>query len=167
MRKVLLGVGAALALSGCDQIQDWIGMETEGNRTATNRTRTAAADDSLISNLQPIGPAQPGGDQAPPDGAPMDQSGPPQSPGGPGGAVDPSMLVGRWGDNGSCAQVIEFFANGTFRAANGGTGNWRISGDRLTMSGGSRSITLRLVEVTARRVRAQDQSGNIGESIRC
>lgn len=172
MRKVLLVIGAALALSGCDQIQDLIGMDTNDNRTAaSNRTRGAPADDALISNLQPIGQPGPGQDQGGGEGPPSDGGAqPPQMPppqDGATGTFDPSMLVGRWGDNGNCSQVIEFFANGTFRAANGGTGNWRIAGNRLTMSGGSRSITMTLIEVTPRRVRVRDPNGSMGESIRC
>lgn len=171
MRKVLLVIGTALALSGCDRIQDWLGVDADGNRTATNRTRTAAADDALISNLQPIGEPSPG-QEGPTDGPPSQgEEQQPQQPGAqdgpPSGAIDPSMLVGRWGDNGSCAQVIEFFANGTFRAANGGTGNWRIDGDRLTMFNGNRRVTLRLRSITARRVLAEDPNGSVGESIRC
>ena len=172
MRKLLLVVGATLALSGCDRIQGVIGMDGDGNGTAANRTRTAAADDALISNLQPIGEPGPGQDQGPTEGPPSQGEDQPQQPPGPqegppSGAIDPSMLVGRWGDNGSCAQVIEFFANGTFRAANGGTGNWRIDGDRLTMFNGNRRVTLRLRSITARRVVAEDQNGGVGESIRC
>ena len=173
MRKFLLVIGTALALSGCDRIQDLIGMDTDGNQTAANRTRTAAADDALISNLQPVGPQGPGQDQAPTDGPPSPGEEQPQQPPGPqetppsSGGIDPSMLVGRWGDNGNCSQVIEFFANGTFRAANGGTGNWRIDGDRLTMFNGNRRVTLRLRSVTARMVLAEDSNGNVGQSVRC
>lgn len=172
MRKLLLVVGATLALSGCDRIQGVIGMDGDGNGTAANRTRTAAADDALISNLQPIGEPGPGQDQGPTDGPPSQGEDQPQQPPGPqegppSGAIDPSMLVGRWGDNGSCAQVIEFFANGTFRAANGGTGNWRIDGDRLTMSG-DRGITVLRVSALGRgRLAIVNPDGSRGTSQRC
>jgi hypothetical protein len=169
LRRFLLTVGVALALSGCERIQGLIGMDTsDGNRTATNRTRSAAADDALISNLQPIAPS--GQDSAPAEAPPADgsdQPAPPPSQDGAAGGFDPAMLVGRWGDNGDCSQPIELFANGTFRGANGSTGNWRVSGNRLTMSGSSRSLTMQLLEVTPRRVRVRDSNGNVGVSTRC
>lgn len=169
-RFFMIGV-AALALAGCDQIAGLVGADEYNRNTGsgTNRSR-GAADDGLISNLQPVGPPT-GQDQQPGDqtGAPTDDQSE-QQPGdqtGPTGGIDPSMLVGRWGDNGRCEQAIEFFANGTFRAANGGTGNWRLDGDRLTMFNGNRRLILRIRSITAQQVVAEDAQGQRGTSIRC
>ena len=178
MKKILLVASAALALAGCDMIAGLVGAdEYEKNGSTTNRSRTAGGDDGLISNLQPVGPApgQTPPDQVPPDGQTGDQTGqpvPPEGPTGPpdvttGGGFDSSMLVGRWGDNGNCAQVIEFFANGTFQAPNGGRGNWRLVGDRLTLSAGSRNVSWRVQSISAQRIVARDSSGQMTMSIRC
>jgi hypothetical protein len=176
MTRFFLAMAAALTLAGCDMVGDWIGIENSSrNGSGTNRSRTAAADDGLISNLQPIGEPAADAGQAPPDAPPEDGSQPPTAPdgqvgpqdGAATGAIDPSMIVGRWGDNGNCAQVIQFMANGTFRAPNGGQGNWRLAGDRLTMFAGARSATFRLRSVTPQRIVAEDSSGQLSQSTRC
>ncbi|MGE0179622.1 MAG: hypothetical protein AB7O91_07370 [Sphingomonas sp.] len=172
MKRILLVAFAALSLSGCDMIAGWLGMDDRNaNRTATKDRQRGGGGDGVISNLQPIGEPPPGQSEGPPgdpgENGPPGQPMPPQGPGGSTGEIDPSMLVGRWGDNGRCDQAIEFFANGTFRAANGGRGNWRLDGDRLTMFNGNRRVTLRLRSVTPQRVVAEDPNGNVGASIRC
>ena len=48
--------------------------------------------------------------------------------------VTPSMLVGRWGDNGDCAKDIVINADGSFSSYAGGAGTWTLDGNMLTMA---------------------------------
>jgi len=162
-------ISALLVLGGCDYVQISLGGD-EANGAAAN-----------TSSVAPFAPP-PRNDQPPADGGvttsrslqppTADGSIPPggKDPGAggpPGEAVDPSFLVGRWGDEGTCASTIEFLGDGTFRAANGGRGNWRMEGDRLIFSGQGRSITLRLRIVNRDVVIGTDANGSSGRSQRC
>ena len=162
-------LGALLALGGCDYVQVGLGGNeaSESNEVATNATiplpppprneaRPADAGVTTSRSLQPRVPG--GGDPA---------GGKDPNAGAEGPPVDPAYLVGRWGDEGSCASMIEFFRDGTFRAANGGRGNWRIEGDRLIFSGQGRTITLRLRILSQDVVIGTDANGNNGRSQRC
>lgn len=164
-------LGALLVLAGCDYVQVSLGGNEANEATANsaiavppppgprNDAQPADAGVTTSRSLQPRAPdgADPLGGKDPNAGA----------EGPPGAAVDPAFLVGRWGDEGSCASMIEFFENGTFRAANGGRGNWRIEGDRLVFSGQGRAITLRLRVLSRDVVIGTDASGNSGRSQRC
>lgn len=79
-----------------------------------------------------------------------------------------SPVVGRWADiSTSCATPVELFGNGTFRAADGSRGHWRIEGDRLTITIAERVFNFRLVSVTRDRIVTVDDNGQRGESVRC
>jgi hypothetical protein len=170
MKRRTALLGALLALSGCDYVQVSLGGN-EANEAAANRSiaappplprndaRPADAGVTTSRSLQP---------RAPDNADPLGSKDPDAGAGGPpGAAVDPAYLVGRWGDEGSCASMIEFFPNGTFRAANGGRGNWRIEGDRLIFSGAGRAITLRLRIISQDVVIGTDANGAGGRSQRC
>ena len=171
MARAVLAIVAALALSGCDKIGEMLGIDaSDTNRSASNGSGGSGGD-GLIANLQPVdGAAPPGQDEGQPNG--MQEAGPgeemPPGPqdGMPGG-IDPSQLIGRWGDNGNCAQAVQFFANYTFIAPNGGRGNWRLNGDRLTLFSGERSATFRLRSIDSQRLVVEDSNGQTSESIRC
>jgi len=167
MARAVLVFVAALALSGCDRIGEMLGIDASD----TNRSASGRGNDGLIANLQPVDGAAPAEDQAEPNE--MQEAGPEMPPApdgsqdGAAGGIDPSQLVGRWGDNGNCAQAVQFFANFTFVAPNGGRGNWRLNGDRLTLFSGERSATFRLRSIDSRRLVVEDSNGQTSESIRC
>lgn len=82
-------------------------------------------------------------------------------------ALTPAFLVGRWGDNGDCTRPVVFRADGTFRAFQGGEGQWSLRGDRLTMSG-DRGITVLRVSALGRgRLAIVNPDGSRGTSQRC
>jgi len=86
----------------------------------------------------------------------------------PPGPAAESPLVGRWADVGaSCANPVEIFANGTFRAVDGSRGHWRYEGDRLTINVGARVYTFQVLSVTRDRIETIDGDGQRGASVRC
>lgn len=75
------------------------------------------------------------------------------------------VIVGRWTDDGNCANIITFSADGTFRLPSGG-GTWRLAGERLTFTGAiSRSVIIRAMGRNRMILIHPDNS--IGQSIRC
>jgi len=79
-----------------------------------------------------------------------------------------SPLVGRWADtSGSCANPVEIFGNGTFRAVDGSRGHWRYEGGRLTINVGARVYNFRVLSVTRDRIETIDGDGERGTSVRC
>jgi len=81
--------------------------------------------------------------------------------------LDPAMLVGRWGDNGNCAQPIDLRPDGRFITANGGGGNWALNGDRLTLNGPNGNVELRLQSVDQSQITLINPNGALGRSQRC
>jgi hypothetical protein len=79
----------------------------------------------------------------------------------------PRQLLGRWGDNGDCSKDVIFRGDGTFRSYNGGQGNWRIAGERLTMTGPNGSFELRVRRLGRDRLRIVNPDGSVGVSQRC
>lgn len=83
-------------------------------------------------------------------------------------AAPASPLVGRWADVGSsCANPVEIFGNGTFRAVDGSRGHWRYEGDRLTITVGARVYNFQVLSLTRDRIETIDGDGQRGASVRC
>ena len=83
-------------------------------------------------------------------------------------ATPASPLVGRWADVGSsCANPVEIFGNGTFRAVDGSRGHWRHEGDRLTITVGARVYNFQVLSLTRDRIETIDGDGQRGASVRC
>jgi hypothetical protein len=80
--------------------------------------------------------------------------------------LDPSFLVGFWGDDGNCQSMIEFSRDGRFIAANGGTGVWSLDGDRVTMTGVT-TVIIRIVPIDRDTISVINADGSIGRSNRC
>ena len=78
-----------------------------------------------------------------------------------------AFLVGRWGDGGDCTRPVVFRADGTFRAHQGGQGNWALRGDRLTMSGDRGITVLRIRALDRSRLAIVNPDGTRGTSQRC
>lgn len=83
------------------------------------------------------------------------------------GTITPRQLVGRWGDNGDCSKDVVFRRDGTFRSYTGGEGNWRLSGERLTMTGENGTTVLMVRRIARDRVRIANPDGSVGFSQRC
>jgi hypothetical protein len=81
--------------------------------------------------------------------------------------ITPSSLLGRWGDNGDCSKDVIFRGDGTFRSYNGGEGRWRLTGNRLVMTGEGGSFTLRVAPIDRDRMRITNADGSTGLSQRC
>ena len=82
-------------------------------------------------------------------------------------ALTPAFLVGRWGDGGDCTRPVVFLADGTFRTAEGGQGNWSLRGNRLTMSGNRGITVLRVTVLGGGRLAIVNPDGTRGTSQRC
>jgi hypothetical protein len=50
----------------------------------------------------------------------------------PGTAVDRAFVIGRWGPDAACSQVVEFHADGSVTPPSGAS--WTLAGNRLTMT---------------------------------
>lgn len=87
--------------------------------------------------------------------------------GGGGVIISAQALVGRWADNPDCTMDVTFFADGTFSAFNGGGGNWRLSGNRLTLSGDGGSHRMDILSFDGQIMQVRNPDGSIGRSRRC
>lgn len=80
--------------------------------------------------------------------------------------LDRAFLIGFWTDDDDCSNVIEFSGDGGFIVANGGTGRWKLAGDRLTMTGTS-TATIRIVPIDRDTITVVHEDGSLGRSTRC
>jgi hypothetical protein len=80
--------------------------------------------------------------------------------------VDETFLVGRWTDDGDCSDAVEFDADGTFIASNGGSGDWSLRGNALTISG-TATMTMRILPVDHDTILVLGSDGAAGRSTRC
>jgi hypothetical protein len=84
----------------------------------------------------------------------------------PGAGVTRDFLFGRWTDDGNCANVIDFLADGRFRLTAGGEGRWTLEGGSLTFIGNT-TITARIARIDANTITLTHTNGNVGRSTRC
>ena len=77
------------------------------------------------------------------------------------------FIVGRWGDSGDCKKDIVFDADGTFRSYTGGSGNWSLSGDTISMTGAGGTFTLRLRQIDQATLETTSPDGAVVLSQRC
>lgn len=186
--------GAALALGGCNLMGGGFpGNESADAANAIDAAADAAANaiDTAAAGAQPLEDKRAGGDGAAPrtgdagitnsrslqafSGNGGDLGGgamggkEPVAAGGSGGPglVSPEMLVGRWSDNEDCSMEVQFYANRTFRAFNGGRGTWRLTGNSLNLSGGGGSHTMQILSFDGQIMQVRNPDGSIGRSRRC
>lgn len=81
--------------------------------------------------------------------------------------VNAEFLVGRWGDNGDCQRAVVFRSDGRFRTHSGGEGSWRLSRDRLTMTGERGATVLRVRAISRTQLAITNPDGSRGTSQRC
>jgi hypothetical protein len=162
MRLRITAALAALGLASCGYIDVNFGGD-EGNASANQAGNAAAAAggnqaqaaDAGVTSSRSLQQLQGGGASGGKD------------PAAGGGAIDPAVLIGSWGDNGDCSNPTEIFADGTFRAPNGGEGNWRLEGNTLIATGPGGAATMQITSVTATELLGTDAQGAPGRSIRC
>jgi hypothetical protein len=128
MNKMAILAGA-LALTACGGATSQAGNEANGstgNQVATSNSTRA------------------GSGQKPAAAPAADNAANPSTQGG--STLDRSYLVGRWTDDGDCTAVTEFRADGSFLYPWGDTGQWTLSGDRLTLAGSPSPFTIRVID---------------------
>lgn len=135
--------------------------------------RTIAAF-CLSASLAACGQQTAAQTQAPAPATAQVQSGKPDGGSTPAAAAQPAAggvtaaaLVGRWGDNGDCTKDIFFRDDGTFASYTGGTGNWALNGDIITMSGAGGTFTLRIQSLNDHQLLIGNPDGSVGISQRC
>lgn len=159
---ILLAATAMLALTACERFG--LGGGGAGNNSAgmvgpvNNAGNTAQGNQTGGADTgKPTGgDAAPGQDTAGP--APETASGTVR--------LDRAYVMGRWTDDGNCANAIEMHSDGRFTAANGNQGLWNLDGDRLTMQGTS-AITLRVVPIDQNVMNLVNPDQSLGRSTRC
>ncbi len=77
-----------------------------------------------------------------------------------------AALVGRWGDNGDCANLVVFNEDGTFEMA-GMMGDWSLAGDVVTMTGTAGTFQVRVAVANANTLMIGNADGSYGMSQRC
>lgn len=77
-----------------------------------------------------------------------------------------NYLLGLWTDDGDCANVINFMADGRFTVPNGGVGRWTLAGETLTFTGQT-TVTARVRSIGQGRILLLHPDGRIGQSVRC
>ena len=153
---------AALGLASCGYVDLSFGGD-EGNQSANQAANAAApasgnqvqAANAGVTSSRSLQQLQGGG------------AGGKDPTAGGGGPINAALLVGAWGDDGDCSSPTEIFADGTFRAPNGGEGNWRLEGNTLIATGPGGAATMQLTSVTATELVGTDAQGQPGRSIRC
>lgn len=142
----------------------------EGVQMRSIRTRLLAAAILTLAACSPPAaqqaaqaPQAPQAETAQPTGKPTGD----QSAVNVGGAPTPAMLIGRWGDNGDCTKDIVFNADGTFLSYTGGVGQWRLDGDRMTMSGAGGTFVVQVQVINGSQLMITNPDGSVGTSQRC
>jgi hypothetical protein len=125
----------------------------------------AAAAALFVAACSPP-PADTAESQAPVETAQAD-TGKPGAAAQAGDAPTPAQLVGRWGDNGDCSKDIVFNADRTYRSYTGGSGNWSLNGDIMTMSGAAGTFQVQVSILNDNQMLIGNPDGTIGISQRC
>ncbi len=165
VRVGLLAVAMLMTLSGCDILSlAGIGGNESENVSAN---QSAGAKDPAAQNLQFADAGVTSSRSLQPVAANVSQTGE-KDPVATPAAFDANLLLGRWGDYGDCSKnVIDFAGDGSFRAGNGGIGQWALDGDQLTFSGDQGEVRVRLEAIDGHRLTIVHPNGSRGQSQRC
>lgn len=176
MKKAILATAAMLTLGGCNFAQLVGGNTVEANQATAATNQAAPLGDKpgqqgqqgqnppqfASAGVTTSRSLQPGGGQGGKDPGAAGQGL------GPGAGIDPGVLVGSWSDSGDCNNPqVEFLSDGSFRAFNGGGGEWQLDGDALTLSGDGGTITLHVRSFDGRVLVAANPNGQLSSSTRC
>ena len=86
----------------------------------------------------------------------------------PGAPIEPSLIVGRWSEEGRCDKTwFEFLEDGTLHTSQEGSGTWSLDGDRLTLTGGEGSAELHVTSIDAGGMTVVNSDGATGRTVRC
>lgn len=80
--------------------------------------------------------------------------------------VTREFLIGRWTDNGNCADAVDFRADGTFLTSQQASGRWQLDGGRIRFIG-QREVTARIRATGQDRLELTHDDGSVGASTRC
>jgi hypothetical protein len=81
--------------------------------------------------------------------------------------IDPSLLIGRWTDNGDCSNAFEYTADGRILLPDGSMALWRLNGDQLTLTGSNGSRTIRIASIDRSAAYGVNPDGSVESSQRC
>ena len=126
-----------------------------GNEAAANASGNRASEANAA--------APTGGNAAAAD-KPQNEAAPAATAGG-GAALSRDYLIGKWSETDDCADSIEFRADGSFTFPWGDSGQWQLSGDRLTMS--TNTGDLRVAAIDATHIQVSYPGGRVARSTRC
>ncbi|MEA3015262.1 MAG: hypothetical protein QOD42_3807 [Sphingomonadales bacterium] len=84
----------------------------------------------------------------------------------PGAALDRAFVIGRWGPDAACSQIVEFHADGSVTPPQGSS--WTMTGNRLTMSlPGRPVVTTTLTRINDNEMTATRLDGSTFTMFRC
>jgi hypothetical protein len=83
----------------------------------------------------------------------------------PAAAVDRAFVIGRWGPDAECSQVVEFHADGRVTPPEGSS--WTLTGNRLTMSLPGRPVVSTTLMRLGRHMTATRLDGTTFTMFRC
>ena len=167
----ILAVVALLGLTGCDLLGFGQGGKADDNQSAAANTSNASAS----ADGKPTG-----GAGAPSDagvttsrslaglsGGDAGGKDPTAVPASSGATFDRAALIGDWADDEACKSLISLGPDGTFRAADGGQGTWRLAGDVLTLEGPGGAYVVRIQSLDGGILTVVNPNGSLGRSRRC
>jgi hypothetical protein len=83
----------------------------------------------------------------------------------PGAAPDRAFVIGRWGPDAECSQVVEFHADGSVTPPEGAS--WTLAGNRLTMSLPGRPVVTTTLTRIGANMTATRRNGSTFTMYRC
>jgi hypothetical protein len=94
---------------------------------------------------------------------------PTPTPGPTTAGIDRNLLVGRWADDGNCANALEFTADGRVLTADGTEGAvWVLNGDQLVVTtANGEQHTVRINSVDQSAIYSTNDDGSVESSTRC
>ena len=144
---IVMTAAALVALGGCNR----------SGGTANASVNTAGASNAAAANSAAAKPGDSAGTQSAAAGS---------TPAAGANQVDRAYLVGRWTDDGNCANAMELAQDGRFTTKDGGGGLWNLEGDEVTLSGG-RTLSVRVAAIDHNTITIIHPDGSLGRSTRC
>jgi len=165
----ILAVVSLFGLTGCDLLGFGQGGKPDDNQSAATNTSNASADgkptgaagapaSAGVTTSRSLAGLS-GGDSGGKD--------PVAVPASSGASFDRAALIGDWADDEACKSLISLGADGSFRSADGGQGNWQLNGDVLTLAGPGGRYVVRIQSLDGGVLTVVNPNGSLGRSRRC
>lgn len=151
--RALALASALIALGACG---DSGGGDAANDRTGDREDASAEADVPSDGKDEAEAPAVAGADD---DGAPAVASSPSEE--------IRALLIGRWTDNGDCADATAIREDGSFASPSAGEGRWTLESEYLTLAGDRETIELAVQEIDRSAMATVNPMGRIGDWTRC